>query len=132
MRIIRAGLAACALIVAGGCLGDGGTVMIMFDQQMAVTPTVTGFNASNATANDSDDGFVHFTATSSQGTLTMLIVPPIHAGDMIDMGMGQHNASYREAKFVGCLHDGLRLTTHVGVDQCKAIVLTEQVTVEGN
>ncbi|MGZ3439337.1 MAG: hypothetical protein ACXVDD_07465 [Polyangia bacterium] len=90
MRILAACLAACALVAAGGCLGDGGTVMITFDQQMAATPTVTGFNASNATANEASDGFVHFTATSGQGTLTMLIVPPIHAGDMVDMGM-EHN-----------------------------------------
>ncbi|MCU1278698.1 MAG: hypothetical protein JWM53_2244 [bacterium] len=90
MRILAASLAACALVAAGGCLGDGGTVMISFDQQMAVTPTITGFNASNATANEASDGFVHFTATSSQFTLTMLIVPPIHAGDMVDMG-NEHN-----------------------------------------
>jgi hypothetical protein len=90
MRILTACLAASALVAAGGCLGDGGGVMITFDQQMAVTPAVTGFNASNATANEASDGFFHFTATSSQGTLTMLIVPPIKAGDMIDMGV-EHN-----------------------------------------
>jgi hypothetical protein len=90
MRILRAGLAACALAAAGGCLGDGGSVMITFDQQMAVTPTVTGFNASNATANESSDGYVHFTATGTAGTVTMLIVPPIHAGDMVDMSV-EHN-----------------------------------------
>ena len=64
--------------------------MITFDQQMTVTPTITGFNSSNATANEASDGFVHFTATGTLGTLTMLIVPPIHAGDMIDMG-NEHN-----------------------------------------
>jgi hypothetical protein len=90
MRILRASLAVAALVAAGGCLGDGGTVTLTFDQQSTVTPPITGFNASNATANEASDGFVHFTATSSQGTLTMLIVPPIHAGDMVDMGM-EHN-----------------------------------------
>jgi hypothetical protein len=90
MRILRACLAACALVAAGGCLGDGGGVMVTFDQQMAVTPAVTGFNASNATAVEESDGYFHFTATSSQGTLTMLIVPPITPGAMIDMGI-EHN-----------------------------------------
>src|SRR2546421_6751971 len=90
MRTLRASLAAAALVVAGGCLGDGGTVTVTFDQQSMVTPTVTGFNSSNATANESSDGFIHFTATSGQGTLTMLIVGPLHAGDSVDL-MSEHN-----------------------------------------
>jgi hypothetical protein len=90
MRILRACLAAASLVAAGGCLGDGGTVTLTFDQQSSVTPTITAFNSSNATANESSDGFVHFTATSGQGTLTMLIVGPIHAGDSVDL-MTEHN-----------------------------------------
>lgn len=90
MRILRACLAVAALVVAGGCLGDGGTVTLTFDQQDAVTPAITRFDSSNATANQSSDGFVHFTATSAQGTLTMLIVGPIHAGDTVDL-MSDHN-----------------------------------------
>ena len=68
--------------------------MITFDQQMAVTPAVTGFNASHATANEGADGYIHFTATATAGTLTMLIVPPIKAGDMIDMGIEHNFVSY--------------------------------------
>lgn len=64
--------------------------MLTFDQQSMVTPAITAFNSSNATANQSSDGFIHFTATSSDGILTMLIVGPIHTGDMIDM-MSEHN-----------------------------------------
>jgi hypothetical protein len=90
MRIVRACLAAAALVAAGGCLGDGGMVSLTFDQQSMVSPALTVFNASNATANTSDDGFVHFTATSANGTLTMLVVAPIHAGDTIDL-MAEHN-----------------------------------------
>jgi len=90
MRILRASLAAAALVGAGGCLGDGGTVTLMFDQQSTVTPPITGFNASNATANDASDGFIHFTATSAQGILTMDVVGPLHAGDTVDM-MTAHN-----------------------------------------
>jgi hypothetical protein len=90
MRILRASLAVAALVAAGGCLGDGGTVTLTFDQQSTVTPPITGFNASNATANESSDGFIHFTATSPQGTLTMLIVGPLHSGDTVDM-MTAHN-----------------------------------------
>ena len=90
MRILRAALAAAALVAAGGCLGDGGTVMLTFDQQMSVSPAITGFQASNATANESSDGFIHFTATSGQGILTMLVVGPLHAGDTVDL-MTEHN-----------------------------------------
>jgi len=90
MRIVRACLAAAALVAAGGCLGDGGTVSLTFDMQQTVTPAITGFNAANATANESSDGFIHFTATSTQGTLTMLIVGPLHTGDMVDL-MTEHN-----------------------------------------
>ena len=90
MRIVRAALALAALAVAGGCLGDGGTVMLTADNQMGVSPTLTGFNASNATANQSSDGYIHFTASSAQGILTMLVVPPITVGNNIDL-MQEHN-----------------------------------------
>jgi hypothetical protein len=90
MRTLAACLAAASLVAAGGCLGDGGVVTVTFDQQSMVTPTISNFNAANATANDSSDGFIHFTATSTQGTLTMLIVGPIHVGDMVDL-MTEHN-----------------------------------------
>ncbi|HXU73223.1 MAG TPA: hypothetical protein VN947_28085 [Polyangia bacterium] len=91
MRTLLACAAVASLFVAaGGCLGDGGTVTLTFDQQMSVTPTVVGFNASNATGTAETDGFVHFTATSAMGTLTMLTISPIHAGDMVDL-MQEHN-----------------------------------------
>ena len=105
MRTLRACLAACALVAAGGCLGDGGTVMLTFDQQAAVTPTVSGFNATNATANTSSDGLVHFTATSGQGTLTMLVTGPIHAGDMVDL-MAEHNFVSFDAPGAGWSSNG--------------------------
>lgn len=97
MRFLRACLAAAALVAAGGCLGDGGSVMLTFDQQMSVTPAVTGFNSTNATANQSSDGFIHFTATGPEGTLTMLIVGPIHTGDMVDMSSDHNFVSFDRA-----------------------------------
>lgn len=90
MRIVRACLAVAALAAAGGCLGDGGTMTLTFDSQSGVTPPITGFNSSNATANESSDGFVHFTATGAQGIFTMLVVGPLHTGDMVDL-MNEHN-----------------------------------------
>jgi hypothetical protein len=90
MRLHAACLAAASLAVAGGCLGDGGTVTLTFDQQATVTPAITNFNASNATGVESSDGFIHFTATGAQGIVTMLITGPIHVGDMVDM-MAEHN-----------------------------------------
>ena len=90
MRIVAACLAAASLVVAGGCLGDGGVVTLTFDQQSMVTPTITNFEASNGTGVQSDDGFIHFTATGAQGTFTMLIVGPLHVGDMVDL-MTEHN-----------------------------------------
>jgi hypothetical protein len=84
-------LAAAALLLAG-CLGEGGTVTLTFDQQTGVSPNIgSGFNASNATANTSADGFIHFTATAGNTELTMLIVgPTLTAGQMVDM-MADHN-----------------------------------------
>jgi hypothetical protein len=92
MRTLRAGLAVAALVAAGGCLGEGGTVALTADQQMGVSPALSGFTASNGTANTSSDGFIHFTAVSPQGlTFTMLIVgPALSAGQMVDLS-AEHN-----------------------------------------
>lgn len=90
MRTARAALAAAALAVAGGCLGEGGTVMLTADNQMSVSPTLTTYTATNATGNMASDGYVHFTASSSQGILTMLVVPPITVGNNVDL-MQEHN-----------------------------------------
>jgi hypothetical protein len=92
MRILHACFAAAALVAAaGGCLGDGGTVQLTFDSQMSVTPAISKLNASNGTANTTPDGYVHFTATSGDGTLTMLAVgPAFKAGDTIDLTV-EHN-----------------------------------------
>src|SRR5579884_4213190 len=83
---------AVVALFAAGCLGDGGTVTLTFDQQMGVAPSLgSGFNSSNATANTSSDGFIHFTATSGNTELTMLIVgPTLMPGQMVDM-MADHN-----------------------------------------
>ena len=91
MRTLRACLAAAAVLgAAGGGLGNGGVVTLTFDSQMGVTPTITNFNASDGTGIEESDHFVHFTATSTQGTITMLITPPINAGDMVDLS-AEHN-----------------------------------------
>ena len=90
MRLVAACLAAASLVAAGGCLGQGGTVTLTFDQQSSVTPAITNFTSSNATAVDQSDGTIHFTATAAQGTLTMNVIGPLHTGDMIDM-MVEHN-----------------------------------------
>ena len=91
MRILRACLAAAALVAAGGCLGDGGGVTLTFGSQMSVSPALTNFTAGDATANTSSDGVVHFTATSPQGTLTMDITGILHAGDTFSL-MEEHNS----------------------------------------
>jgi hypothetical protein len=90
MRTLRVCLAVGALWASGGCLGDGGTVMLTVDQAMGVTPTITGFNATNATVNKDSLGENHFTATSSGGTLTMLVIGNLEAGQMVDMSF-EHN-----------------------------------------
>lgn len=91
MRTLGACAAALALVIAGGgCLGDGGSVMLSVDQAMGLSPALSGFNATNATANVGSDGFIHFTATSSQGTLTMLVVGPVMQGQQVDLSM-EHN-----------------------------------------
>ncbi len=94
MRTLRACLAAAALVAAGGCLGDGGTVTLTFDQQMTVTPAITAFNASDGTAVESSDHFIHFTAMSAEGTLTMLVTPPINVGDSVDLSADHNFVSF--------------------------------------
>ncbi len=90
MRILRACLAVAALAVAGGCVGEGGTVTLTVDQAMGVSPVVNGFSSSNGIAMTSSDGMIHFSATSSQGALTMAVLAPIQAGQMIDL-LQDHN-----------------------------------------
>jgi hypothetical protein len=90
MRIVRAALAACALWAAGGCLGDGGTVNLTVEQAMGVSPPLSGFSATNATANFDSLGQTHFTASSSQGTLTMVVNGQPTAGEVLDLA-AEHN-----------------------------------------
>jgi hypothetical protein len=76
---------------AGGCLGDGGSVTLTVEQAMGVSPPLSGFAASDATANTDSAGQIHFTATSKQGTLTMLVVgPTLMPGQMVDLAQ-EHN-----------------------------------------
>jgi hypothetical protein len=108
MRIFSACLAACALVgAAGGCLGDGGTVMLMFDQQVDVMPAITGFNSKNATANTDSEGVIHFTATdANNNALTMLILgPSLMPQQTIDMSM-EHNAVSYDMKGAGWSNNG--------------------------
>lgn len=92
MKILRACLAGCALVAAvGGCTGDGDSVMLTVDQAMNLSPPMSAFSAKDATATEGNDGFIHFTATSSQGTLTMLIAGAPQAGQTLDLAM-DHNA----------------------------------------
>lgn len=68
--------------------------MVTFDQQNGVTPTITNFNATNATGTESSDHFVHFTATAPGGTLTMLLSSPLTAGEMADLTMDHNFVSF--------------------------------------
>ena len=50
---------------------------------------------------------------------------------MIDMGMGQQYTYNWETQLMRLLHNRLRLATHDGVDQRKAIILAYEVAVDG-
>jgi hypothetical protein len=82
------------LFLCAGCLGQGGSVMLTASMQMGVSPTVTGFSASNATGVTDDANVIHFTATSTDGELTLLIQGPIKQGDMVDLTVSHNNLSY--------------------------------------
>ena len=122
MRTLLACSAAAALVAAGGCLGDGGTVSLTFDQQMSVTPAIANFNASNGTANADDQGFVHFTATSPEGTLTMDVIMPLDVGSMVDLA-AEHNFLSFDIKGAGWSSNGGMLAVD-GVKPYKVRLLT--------
>jgi hypothetical protein len=91
MAIVRAVVvAAAALVAASGCLGEGGAVMLTVDQPTGLSPVITGFTATNATANRDSLGQTHFTASSSDATLTMLVFGSPAAGDTVDLA-AEHN-----------------------------------------
>jgi hypothetical protein len=85
MRIVLA-----VPLLLAGCLGQGGNVTLTVSQAAAVSPSVSGYSATNATANADSEGVIHFTATSTQGELTLLILGPLKQGDMPDL-MSDHN-----------------------------------------
>jgi hypothetical protein len=87
MRIVSVCVAALAL---GGCPGGGGTVTLTVVQAMGVSPPVTGFTSTNGIGNPSSDGLVHFTATSADAILTMVVAGPLSAGQTVDL-MTDHN-----------------------------------------
>lgn len=93
-RWARAGLALVALAAAGGCLDKGGTVMLTVEQAMGVSPTVTNFNATDATASTDSETIIHFTASSKEGTLTMLVLGPLVVGEQISLSETHNNASF--------------------------------------
>jgi hypothetical protein len=106
MRILRVCLAVAALAATGGCLGDGGSVMLTFGQEMNVSPTLTAFNATNGTANTDSEGLIHFTATSAQGTLTMLVLgPTLTPGTPVDLGQ-EHNVLSFDVSGAGWSNNG--------------------------
>ena len=84
MRTLRLGLALAAL-AAVGCLNDNGAVRLDVSQAVGVSPALGGYSASNAAFATDPNGFVHFTATSSQGTLTMRLVGPLSPSQPIDL-----------------------------------------------
>ncbi len=108
MKLVGACVAGLALVTATGCLGDGGNVMLTVSQAMNLSPALSGYTASDATANLGVDGFVHFTATSSQGTLTMLVNGPLKAGDMVDLS-AEHNFLSFDLTGAGFSSNGGRL-----------------------
>ena len=79
-----------ASLLLTGCLGSGGNVTLSVSMAMGVSPSVTGYSATNATAVADGAGVVHFTATSSDGELTLLIQGPLSQGQMPDL-MSEHN-----------------------------------------
>ena len=92
MRIARIG--SLAALTLAGCLGQGGTVMLTVSQAMNVSPPVANYSANNATAVPDTAGVIHFTATSTDGQLTVEIQGPIKQGDMLDLMTAHNNVSY--------------------------------------
>ncbi|MDB4969396.1 MAG: hypothetical protein JWN44_5085 [Myxococcales bacterium] len=64
--------------------------MLTVDEPMTLSPTITRFNATNGTVNKDSLGENHFTATSGDGTFTMLIIGDLTAGSMNDLA-NEHN-----------------------------------------
>jgi hypothetical protein len=81
-------------LASAGCLGQGGTVMLTVSQANGVTPAVSDFNSSDATANVGTDNVIHFTASSGSVALTMDIQGPIAQGQMIDLAAAHNFISF--------------------------------------
>ncbi len=86
-------LIGCTVLLAG-CLGSGGSVTLTVSQAMSLSPAVTGYQASNATAVVDGTGVVHCTASSSDGLLTLVLQGPLKAGGSADLTVAHNSLSY--------------------------------------
>jgi hypothetical protein len=91
MQSARLACLVVTLTGTSGCLGQGGDVTLTVSNVMGLSPAVSDYRASNATANSDDQGVIHFTAVSATGEqLTVQLQGPVKAGDMLSL-MADHN-----------------------------------------
>lgn len=83
MRIVLAGLAVLALVVAGGCRNDNGAVLLRFTPDAVIPVTPASYSSSEAVVVFDPDGAIHFGASSNEGTLRLELVGPLEGGTII-------------------------------------------------
>jgi hypothetical protein len=85
MRIVRAGVAALALAVAGGCLHDNGAVLLRFSPDAVIPVAPASYSSSEAAVVFDPDGAIHFGASSNEGTLRLELLGPLEGGAIIEL-----------------------------------------------
>lgn len=88
MRALAACLVLAGLATTAGCPSDNGAVRLDVSQAVGVSPPIAGYSASNAAFATDPNGFVHFTANSNQGVLTMRLGGPLGPSQVIDLAAG--------------------------------------------
>ncbi len=75
-----------ALTTVGGCVpNDTGAVLLHLDQRSDASLLLPTYSSSTAAVSFSPDGPVHFTATSSQGLVTLLLPGPLISGSTVEL-----------------------------------------------
>jgi hypothetical protein len=98
MRVLQAAsllALGAALAAGGGCLRtDTGAVLLHFIQPVDLSPALTTYSSSSAAVAFDPAGPVLFTATSNEGTLTLVLPGPLATGTTIALSPTEESVHF--------------------------------------